>query len=242
MMEPDTTQAIEVIRQGNLTEGAKILSQVIKTNPDDETAWLWMSACVTDSDKKIYCLNKVIQINPTNTSARKGLSALGVEVPPLETPSASATFSYRDLTDTLGSRPSVTDAVPAPVEEEKISVPMNGGSFADAVRQMQSQMNQEPDDTQSFATGPAEPLAPAISEPLPTVGERAIMLEDFSYAIPEIESAPMQPEEPLPLIDTPVRPTRRKRGKNNWLLGIIVVLLIILLVFVLIAKFVVHAI
>lgn len=241
-MEPDTTQAIEIIRQGNLAEGAKILSQVIKNNPEDETAWLWMSACVTDTEKKIFCLNKVVQINPTNASARKGLAALGVDVPPLEQPEASASFSYRDLTDTLGGRPTSPAPESAPAEQEQISVPVNGGSFADAVKQMQSQMIQEPDDTQSFATGPAEPLAPAaIPDAQP--GERAMMLEDFSYSIPEMDAIPTQPEEPMPVfVETAVRPTRRKRGKNNWLLGVIVVLLVLLLVFLLVAKFVVHAI
>ncbi len=53
MSDLETNQAIELIKQGNIAEGAKILSVVLKNQPDNELAWLWMSACVPDQEKKI---------------------------------------------------------------------------------------------------------------------------------------------------------------------------------------------
>jgi hypothetical protein len=220
MMEPDTTQAIEVIRQGNLPEGAKILSQVLKNHPEDEQAWLWMSACVTDHEKKVFCLQKVLKINPASQAARRGLAAMGVPVPEEERqpvpPNEGNAFSYRDLTAAFGGH--------TPQAEEQ--APMMGGTFADAVRQAQ-------------ATPPIEDSQPMKAAPS-TSGERAMMLEDFGFATPEPEAETkpqsLEPVEPQP------KPARRRRGKNNWALGIIILLLALLLIFVLVAKFVIHVI
>ncbi len=242
MMEPDTTQAIEVIRQGNLVEGAKILSQVLKTNPEDELAWLWMSACVNDQQKKVYCLQKVIGINPSNQAARKGLAAMGISVPMEERqpvhPDESSAFSYRDLSAAFGGH---GPAGQEPETQETISVPLNGGSFADAVKQMQAQMNQPNDQTHtSYEGAPAATAAPAQRSV--ESSERAMMLEDFGFGSTEAEAI----EPPAPVVLEPVEPqariSRRRRGKNNVLLGIIILLLVLLLVFVLIAKFVMHVI
>ncbi len=76
MSNLDTNRAIELIRQGNLAEGSKILAEVLQTSPDDEQAWLWMSACVPGQDRKIYCLQRVLQLNPDNQAARRGLEIL----------------------------------------------------------------------------------------------------------------------------------------------------------------------
>lgn len=220
MMEPDTTQAIEVIRQGNLPEGAKILSQVLKNHPEDEQAWLWMSACVSDQEKKVFCLQKVLKINPASQAARKGLAAMGVQVPEEERqpvhPEEGNAFSYRDLTAAFGGH------TPQPEEP----APAMGGTFADAVRQAQ-------------ATPPIEDSQPMKAAPSASA-ERAMMLEDFGFATPDSET-PTEPQSLEPVEPQP-KPARRRRGKNNWLLGIIILLLALLLIFVLVAKFVIHVI
>ena len=235
MMEPDTTQAIEIIRQGNLKEGAKILSQILKTNPEDESAWLWMSACVSDQDKKIYCLEKVVQLNPSNQAARKGLAALGVDAAPEivqpASPDASAEFSYRDLTATLGrSSPA------APVQEAEVPA---GRSFADAVKQAQTQVEQP--EVEVPVSQPIEQTEPLPQTHQPSASaERAMMMEDFDgpASIPETEvvTPSLQPVEPV------MRAPRRRRSKNNWLLGVIILLLVLLLIFVLFARFGLHVI
>jgi hypothetical protein len=225
MVESETNHAIEVIKQGNLAEGAKILSVVISKNPENELAWLWMSACVGDQEKKIYCLQKVIQLNPSNQSARKGLITFGVEVPPEEPqPVEEAAFSYRDLTAAMGGH---TQPRPDMSETAPVDVPIGEGGVP----------SQPEQPVQTFGTQsnkPAEP-APEIDQSKSSA-DRAIMLEDFGYSAPEAE--PSLDPQVIQSVEKLPRATRRRGGKNNVLLIIILILLIILLVSLLAAKFV----
>lgn len=224
MMDSETTQAIDLIRQGNLAEGSRILSQVLNRNPENATAWLWMSACVADNEKKVYCLQKVISIEPNNQAARKGLMSMGITPPQEERqpvhPDELNGFSYRDLSAAFGKSGQADEAQAQPV----------GGTFADAVRQAQSN----------------QPLPP-IDERPSGGGEKAMMLEDFGFTPPPpveqpvVEEAPLPPQ-PLEALTPQPRQTRRKKGKSNWLLGIILILLVLLLSFLVIAKFVIHVI
>jgi hypothetical protein len=208
MMEPDTTQAIEIIRQGNLVEGARLLSLVIKDHPEDEMAWLWMSACVSDKEKKIYCLQKVIQINPSNQAARKGLVSMGVEVPPEVVqpvyPDEGAGFTYRDLTATLGGHSGESEQPTAVEAVQDGQVTEAGGTFEEAVRQAQASQPLPVEETDE-----AEPRSTAS-------GDKAMMLEDFGFPSPEPEIN--EPPQILESVEPMPKPARRRRGKNNWLL------------------------
>ena len=45
-------QAVSYIKSGDTERGKKILVNVLKQNPRDENAWLWMSKCVTSKEQK----------------------------------------------------------------------------------------------------------------------------------------------------------------------------------------------
>lgn len=76
-------QGVAAIRQGDRGRGRALLEQVVQQNQMHEQAWLWLSAVVEERDEKLVCLENVLTINPTSTAARRGLRALGVEVPEL---------------------------------------------------------------------------------------------------------------------------------------------------------------
>jgi hypothetical protein len=69
-------QAVSHIKAGNAERGKQLLIEVLKQNPKDENAWLWMSRCVTDVSQKRDCFQKVLQINPNNQFAVEGLRQL----------------------------------------------------------------------------------------------------------------------------------------------------------------------
>jgi hypothetical protein len=260
MSELETNQAIELIKQGNLAEGAKVLSTVLKNEPDNEMAWLWMSACVPDREKKIYCLQKVIQINPFNASAKKGLDSFGVQVEPViptemeqhePADAVDNNFSYRDLTDALGERAPVNkerepiSAAP-PVVEEALPVEEPKFSF-DEIQKLEPEVFEE---TQAYQ--PETPMvvdAPesiSISPPPTTSGEKAMMLEDFGFpeaadlppAAPVADLQEAAPIEVPAASKIPESPRRRPRRKTNWLVVVVLLLLILLLGMVLIGRFV----
>ncbi len=64
--------AIEAIKSGNKQLGQQLLAQVLQSDPNNEQAWLWMSA-VVDEDKRKYCIERVLRINPNNILASQTL-------------------------------------------------------------------------------------------------------------------------------------------------------------------------
>lgn len=68
--------AILRVKAGEKEAGGKLLSDLLKENPKNELAWLWISTTVDDLAKKEYCLKKVLQINPENETAIKSLRKL----------------------------------------------------------------------------------------------------------------------------------------------------------------------
>lgn len=63
-------EAIKLIKEGNKKEGGQILLDLVKSEPNNENAWLWLSMCLADQNKKIQCLEKVLEINPNNQKAK----------------------------------------------------------------------------------------------------------------------------------------------------------------------------
>ena len=76
-MSSDTLQtAIAAVHSGDKETAQRLLAQVIRDDPQNATAWLWMSS-VTDSDEdRRHCLEQVLTINPHNETAQRGLEAL----------------------------------------------------------------------------------------------------------------------------------------------------------------------
>ena len=67
--------AIASIESGNRLLGQQLLAQAILEEPNNESAWLWMSELVSE-DKKQYCLEKALMINPNNHQALQALETM----------------------------------------------------------------------------------------------------------------------------------------------------------------------
>jgi hypothetical protein len=73
------SEAIQAHRAGNNTEAEDLLRRAIELDDNHEMAWLWMSAVVESTEDRIKCLEFVIEINPNNDNARRGLNRLRAE-------------------------------------------------------------------------------------------------------------------------------------------------------------------
>ncbi len=82
MPNSDLIEAINLIKSNKKPEALTILSTLVRIEPKNELAWLWLSVCIDDSDKKKYCLQKVLDINPTNEHAIKALKQINYPQPP----------------------------------------------------------------------------------------------------------------------------------------------------------------
>lgn len=76
MESDDLQQAIAMVRARDKRGARKILARLVRLDQKNETAWLWLGACVEEEDRERYCLEKALQINPENQKTRSALEKL----------------------------------------------------------------------------------------------------------------------------------------------------------------------
>lgn len=69
-------EAIQAARSGNKNWARECLGRILKADPYNEEAWLWLSAVLDTVAEKRYCLERVLAINPANAQAQAGLRYL----------------------------------------------------------------------------------------------------------------------------------------------------------------------
>ncbi|MBZ0283065.1 MAG: hypothetical protein K8L97_20170 [Anaerolineae bacterium] len=55
--------------EGDLAKGRKLLTESLRLNPNNDVAWLWISKTVSDTQKKLQCVERALQVNPENQQA-----------------------------------------------------------------------------------------------------------------------------------------------------------------------------
>jgi hypothetical protein len=115
-MSEKLSLAIKTIKEGNKQLGQQLLSQVLQSDPNNEQAWLWMSA-VVDEDKRRYCIERALKINPNNQQAIMALQKLNlVEKKP--EPEASDTRSVLKSSTLSSTDSPAVNAVNPPAANE----------------------------------------------------------------------------------------------------------------------------
>ncbi len=65
-------QGVAAIRdRKDKEEGQRLLTQSLRLDPNNERAWLWLSRTITDPQKALRCVERALNINPTNPAAKK---------------------------------------------------------------------------------------------------------------------------------------------------------------------------
>ena len=77
--------AITAIRSGDKARGRTLLAQVLRIDPRNETAWLWMASVAETPERRRECLERALAINPNNEGAHRALKALS-DPPPSRAP------------------------------------------------------------------------------------------------------------------------------------------------------------
>ncbi|MFZ5858429.1 MAG: tetratricopeptide repeat protein [Chloroflexota bacterium] len=83
-MENDLQQAISLIKSGNKKGGGQLLAEIVKKDPHNINAWLWLTSCVDLNEQRIYCLKKVLEVDPNHNVARSALLKLQQSQQPSE--------------------------------------------------------------------------------------------------------------------------------------------------------------
>lgn len=69
-------KAVGAIRAGDKASGRRLLAQVLRLDPENELAWLWLAHAVDERSRRRQCLEKVLALNPGNATARRELQSL----------------------------------------------------------------------------------------------------------------------------------------------------------------------
>src|SRR6266545_158953 len=75
MAEDDSVfqEAVEALREGKKTRARELLTGLLKTDQNNATYWVWMSATVDSTKERIYCLQTALKLDPENATAKRGL-------------------------------------------------------------------------------------------------------------------------------------------------------------------------
>jgi hypothetical protein len=83
MAEPESILqlGIEAARDGNKEEARNLFRLLTRQEPRNTQAWLWLAGVAESREERQAALEHVIELEPNNDMAIKGLQALGVRVP-----------------------------------------------------------------------------------------------------------------------------------------------------------------
>ncbi|MBN1310652.1 MAG: hypothetical protein JXB30_04465 [Anaerolineae bacterium] len=131
-MTEELQKAVELLRDGDILAARRLLSDIVKVDPNNEQAWLWLSSAVTDEERRRECLERVLRINPGNQAAHLALVALSQpsELPPDKKPQLnpepqppgfgtlrdSAAAAFRSVSRHRRESAPVTNEISDPVE------------------------------------------------------------------------------------------------------------------------------
>ncbi len=108
-------QGIQAAKAGQKDEARTLLQQSIRLEPDNEAAWLWLASVAHDNRERLFCLQKLLEINPANETARKALEAAN---------QTTTTSTIRRLPNAPVTKPQTADimnqapGVPVPMPDQ----------------------------------------------------------------------------------------------------------------------------
>ena len=75
-MNTELQQGIAAVKAGNKQLALDMLMRATQSPDAAEMAWLWMSSVVNDDAERLYCIERVLRLNPQNANAQKGSAVL----------------------------------------------------------------------------------------------------------------------------------------------------------------------
>jgi hypothetical protein len=99
-LETQLSQAVIAIKAKDFSSARNILASILRQDPKNEQAWLFLTLCVDDPLQKRDCLRQVLAINPHNEHALRAqekLSPVENQIKPSSPKPRSVIFNLFDL-------------------------------------------------------------------------------------------------------------------------------------------------
>lgn len=77
-------QSIAAYKEGDRDHASELLAKVIQLDPNNERAWLWLSGIVATDAERLFCVKRILAINPQNQVAQHGLKLLPAGLEPIQ--------------------------------------------------------------------------------------------------------------------------------------------------------------
>ena len=71
---------IAALQSGETVSARDLLVQALQADPANGTAWLWLSGAVATDAERRYCLERILDLDPNHTVARRGLDRLPPDI------------------------------------------------------------------------------------------------------------------------------------------------------------------
>jgi hypothetical protein len=211
MENPLLQNAIESARLGFYDDARGLLLQVIRQDPNNALAWLWLAQTLDDPKRQADCLRQALRVEPDNPDALAAVEALRtgmplpepgggtITEPEPEGPESDDLFGWGELF--TGGTEIVSEPEPEPESLETADVFGWDGLYVEEP-ETASEPEPEPDTSDDmfgwgelFTGGPEpEPETPVVEEPSPVVAPTS----SVSFIGIEEEEAPPEPEPAAP--------------------------------------------
>lgn len=223
----------QLLNAGKQQEARLLLVDFIQLNPASARAWWLLSLTVTDPNRQVACLRRVLRLDPENKPARERLAKLISQIP--EPPSVSP-FTSSIMGETEGNmddislvpawaRPVGVEGVsghpqPPAGKEESTTIPPAPGEHqasssvepAPGEHQTPSSVQPPPSDLEMLSsklTAASEPEVPSTIPPVPIELKDTFTIPPASIepkASPTIPSATIQPKASSNILLVPGKP------------------------------------
>jgi hypothetical protein len=134
-------EGIAAAKAGDKATARRLLTRAVRQAPESVDAWFWLAAVLDTSQGRLFCLDKVLSLNPDHRLARRGRNALvkvdrapaivareappkGVQQPTTREELVQAPAIDRDVVQELRAR--LLEEPAAPPEEERVGPPPGG--------------------------------------------------------------------------------------------------------------------
>lgn len=74
-------ETVSALRRGDKSRARELLTLLLKSDQNNPTYWLWLSASMDSAKERIYCLQTALKLDPENSTAKRGLILLGALAP-----------------------------------------------------------------------------------------------------------------------------------------------------------------
>ncbi len=204
-MLPTLEQAIAKIKAGDKFTGREYLADILQNDPQNEKAWLWLAATVESEERRRYCLERVLEINPANKAAQRGLATL----PPRPVSASKEVRRPDEPAGPLLSRiTSKQQPPPQKIDMGPVKAAAPGGTPGPGNQpETETALAEEP--TEPAPPGPESQPAPESTDPEPVLDSTVAAGENRLLDSEQDEAAMLLEESPA---EQPLRFWQTERG------------------------------